>query len=63
MISIKTIHTYKKSVQNINKAIEKEIDSFDIDYDKVIQKFNPIYLGDLKCECVVIKHAHKYIRC
>ena len=60
MISNKTILAYKKAVQNINKAVEKEIDSFEIDYDKVVQKFSPIYLGDEKCECVIIKHNNKY---
>lgn len=60
MISNKTIEAYKKAVKNINRAVEKEIDSFEMDYDKVIQKFSPIYLGDEKCECVIIKHANKY---
>lgn len=60
MISNKTIEAYKKAIQNINLAVQKEIDSFEMDYDKVIQKFSPIYLGDEKCECVIIKHANKY---
>lgn len=60
MISNKLIQAYKKAVQNINKAIEKEIDSFEIDCEKVTQEFSPVYLGDLKCECYIIKHAHKY---
>lgn len=59
MISSKTIEAYKKAVQNINKAVEKEIDSFEIDYDKVIQKFW-IFFGDEKYECVVIKHQNTY---
>jgi S-ribosylhomocysteine lyase LuxS involved in autoinducer biosynthesis len=59
MISNKTIEAYKKAVQNINKAVEKEIDSFDIDYDKVVQYFY-IFVGDIKYECAVIKHANKY---
>lgn len=59
MISYKTIEDYKKAIQNINKAIEKEIDSFEMDYDKIVQKFW-IFLGDEKYECAIIKHAHKY---
>lgn len=59
MISSKTIEAYKKAVENINKAVEKEIDSFEMDYDKVVQKFW-IFFGDEKYECAVIKHANKY---
>ena len=59
MISNKTILAYKKAVQNINKAVEKEIDSFKIDYDKVVQYFY-IFVGDIKYECAVIKHANVY---
>ncbi len=60
MISNKTIESYKKAVQNINKAIEKEIDSFEMNYEKLTQEFSPVYLGDIKCECFIIKHANKY---
>ena len=59
MISNKTIEAYKKAIQNINRAVEKEIDSFDIDYDKVVQYFY-IFIGDIKYECAVIKHANCY---
>ena len=59
MISNKTILAYKKAVQNINKAVEKEIDSFKIDYDKVVQYFW-IFFGDEKYECVIIKHSNTY---
>lgn len=59
MISNKTIEAYKKAVQNINKAIEKEIDSFEIDFDKVVQHFY-IFISDIKYECAIIKHANKY---
>ena len=59
MISNKTILAYKKACENINRAVEKEIDSFEMDYDKVVQKFW-IFFGDEKYECVVIKHANKY---
>lgn len=59
MISNKTIEAYKKAVQTINKAVEKEIDSFEMDYDKVVQKFW-IFLGDEKYECVIIKHQNTY---
>lgn len=59
MISNKTIEAYKKAVQNINKAVEKEIDSFEMDYDKVVQYFY-IFIGDIKYECAIIKHANKY---
>lgn len=59
MISNKTIEAYKKAVQNINKAVEKEIDSFEMDYEKVVQKFW-IFFGDEKYECAVIKHANCY---
>ena len=59
MISNKTILAYKKVVENINKAVEKEIDSFEMDYDKVVQKFW-IFFGDEKYECVIIKHSNKY---
>ena len=59
MISNKTILAYKKAVQNINKAVEKEIDSFKLDYDKVVQYFY-VFIGDEKYECVVIKHTNVY---
>ena len=59
MISNKKIEAYKKAVQNINRAVEKEIDSFKIDYDKVVQYFY-IFVGDIKYECAVIKHANVY---
>lgn len=59
MISNKVILAHKKAVQNINKAVEKEIDSFEIDYEKVVQKFW-IFIGDEKRECVIIKHANTY---
>lgn len=59
MISNKTIEAYKKAIQNINRAVEIEIDSFEMDYDKVVQKFW-IFIGDVKYECVIIKHANKY---
>ena len=59
MISNKTILAYKKAVQNINKAVEKEIDSFEMDYEKVVQKFW-IFFGDKKYECVIIKHSNAY---
>lgn len=59
MISNKTIEAYKKAIQNINKAVEKEIDSFEMNYDKVVQKFW-IFLGDVKYECVIIKHQNTY---
>lgn len=60
MISNKIMQAYKKAVENINKAIAKEIDSFEMDYEKITQDFSPVFLGDLKCECYVIKHAHNY---
>lgn len=60
MISNKTLEAYKKAVQNINKAIEKEIDSFEMDYEKVTQEFSPVYLGDVKCNCTIIKHDDEY---
>ena len=59
MISNKTILAYKKAVQNINKAVEKEIDSFEIDCEKILQYFW-IFFGDEKYECVIIKHANVY---
>ena len=59
MISNKTILAYKKAVQNINKAVEKEINSFEMNYDKVVQYFY-IFIGDIKYECAIIKHANKY---
>lgn len=59
MISNKTIEAYKKAVQNIDKAIEKEIDSFEIDYEKIVQYFY-IFIGDVKYECAIIKHANNY---
>ena len=59
MISNKTIEAYNKAVQNINRDIEKEIDSFEMDYDKIVQYFY-IFIGDIKYECAVIKHANKY---
>ena len=59
MISNKTILAYKKAVQNINQAVEKEINSFEMNYDKVAQYFY-IFIGDIKYECAIIKHANKY---
>lgn len=59
MISNKLIQAYRKATQNINRAVEKEIDSFEMDYDKVVQKFW-IFFRDEKYECVIIKHANKY---
>lgn len=59
MISNKTIQAYKKAVQNINKAVEKEIDSFEIDCEKIIQYFW-IFFGDEKYECAIIKHSNIY---
>lgn len=59
MISNKTIEAYKKAVQNINKAIEKEIDSFEMDYEKVCHRFW-IFFGDEKCDCTIIKHENIY---
>ena len=60
MISNKTILAYKKAVQNINKAVEKEIDSFEMDYDKFLNKFI-CFFGDKKCDVVIVKHANKYV--
>lgn len=59
MISNKTIEAYKKAIQNINKAIEKEIDSFEMNYDKICHRFL-IFFGDEKCECTIIKHQNTY---
>ena len=59
MISNKTIEAYKKAVQNINKAIEKEIDSFEMNYDKICHGFL-IFFGDEKCNCTIIKHDDEY---
>ena len=63
MISNKLIQAYNRAVENITRAVEKEIDSFEIDYDIIsIQKFY-IFIGDIKYLCYISKShcsAYKY---
>ena len=59
MISNKIIQAYNKAVENINRAVAKEIDSFDIDFERVAQYFY-IFIRDEKYEAVIIKHQNKY---
>ena len=60
MIPVKIIQAYKKAIENLNRSIEKEIDTFEIDYDKVVQNF-VCFLGDTQCDVNIVKHFDKYV--
>ena len=60
MIPVKTIQAYQKAIENLNKSIEKEIDTFEIDYDKIVQNFD-CFIGDNQCDVNIVKHFDKYV--
>lgn len=59
MISDKIIKAYRKVEEDFRKAVQKEIDSLEIDFE-ASKSNHYIFIGDKKCEFYIAKDYKSY---